>query len=121
MIIEVRGKTFGIDLVNNYVTEKYSEMSSLAFDAIKLKHKMEDEKDTLTKADIDEIGIQADKIQKDVFFLRWDILQELLESNDITYDENWWKKRTSVEDVNDFILDCIKKDRTDKEGKSKKK
>lgn len=122
---EIRGKEFKIDLINNYCTKLYSEefipaiteLGQIDIDKeikdrgeklVGLKGKELREGFKTQGAEIKEIQRKAQDTAKKVCTIRAELLQELLESNNYEYDEKWWNRRTSVEDINDFVLTCMK-------------
>lgn len=129
MILEVRRKEFEINFVNNYVHEKYTEMlelvdilsaqpdiiEDLAVEGQKKKDEAEDSGDKKEiekhyKAEIQKLSQEVYRVRKDILKIRTEIVQEILESNDIEYDSNFWNKKVSRDDINDFFLECVRKD-----------
>ena len=130
MTITVRDKDFQIELVNNWVTEKYNELFDLAsFDGAEYvstvedlnKEGLEESEKVETRKEKREIKEKykellriehqkAIKVRDDIIKLRQAIIKELLESNGYEYDNDWWLRRASVEDNNDFMTMCLKQD-----------
>lgn len=118
---EVRGKTFEINLVNNWCHEKYAELSSLAFD-------LADDTSILEARTITGLsGLKATRsavqnkreIVKQIVEIRQDILKELMTTNGYEYDPVWWERSTDPDDLNDFIIACMKKDASSANVKKK--
>ena len=118
MRMQVRDKSFKIDLVNNYVHELYSEMAGLSFDLSDVSSDVEEVK---TRAEFKELRLGYKLIAKQIVELRDQIIKELLESNGYNYDSTWWKRKTSVNDLNEFVLACVKKDESTIEKKATEK
>ncbi len=125
--LEVRGKVFNIELINNYVSKKYSEefwplieelgrltSSEIEENATKAfygKKGAELKKAIKEQTDIfNEIKRDTKVNSKEICAMREELIQELLESNEIEYDSKWWNRKTSADDMNDFLLTCMKPD-----------
>jgi len=133
MKIEVRGQSFKIDLVSNWVRKRYTEMVELSAQLQELSFTISgivgELKDVTEREQLDSIQERAESIKgkiseksQELAEIRDDILRELLESNDLDYVSDWWDKKTGPEDVNDFLLTCLNKDFTPgKESSVKKK
>jgi hypothetical protein len=134
--IEIRGKKFKIDLINNYVTRLYGdEFVPMNIELHITTQGMEPEAtealigktgDALRAAMVEQADILKEKterikeLKKNICEMRLEIIQELLESNDYEFDKRWWERRTSVEDLNDFVLTFLKPDyKIEKKGKKK--
>ena len=125
----VRNKTFKIDFVSNYVHEKYTELVALVFELSDntkideayelLKSKVKDDNEK-AKSILKDVDIKRKKYVKDITEIRREIIKELIESNGIDYDFTWWSKRTSPDDINSFMLSCIKQDLQDSKPTKKK-
>jgi hypothetical protein len=125
MEIIIRGKSFEIDFVSNYVHEKYSELTELIYELIKGMDTTEIQDTFKTdqkkaKELTSQLEEKRKKYTKQITELRREIVFELIDSNGIVYDESWWQKRTSPDDINQFMLDCVHKD-LGKMKESKKK
>lgn len=124
MELVVRDKTFNINFVNNYVREQYQKILELSDEISYLPVEIDEigEKE-LSKKEfnkrIREVEHKRTCIIKSISETRDSILKELLETNGCEYDEKWWKHKTDVNDINDFVLSCITKDVSD--GTAKKK
>lgn len=125
MELIVRGKTFRIDFVSNYVHEKYSELTELSYDLVKQTDTREVQE--LMSTDMEKakelsntLEENRKKYTKELILLRREIIREIIESNNIEYDEAWWTKKTSPDDINTFMLDCIRKDLSGKKEVKKK-
>jgi hypothetical protein len=122
MLITVQGKDFIINLVNNYVMTMYTELTdessrlgilsdeltemAMALENIKI---FTQERKDAEKA-LKEKQLELRKSRDTIVNLRDKIIEELCESNDIDYDEKWWSRKTGLEDLNDFMIACVKKD-----------
>lgn len=111
MEIDIRGRVFKIEFVNNYCHEKYSEMVKLAFDLsdreneIKAAGELQDARTAIDR--MKEILTAPKKLVE----LRNEILLELLETNGYEYDKNFWERKTSPNDINELVAEAIEKDR----------
>lgn len=120
MVYTVRGKDFKINLINNWVSNEYQKMVKISDDSIALQGKIgklakDSVKEGIAEVEAKKIYDEILKLKEDfsskcddILILRMEILKEIIVSNDIEYDENWWIRRTSSEDINDFILSCLK-------------
>lgn len=125
MVLTVRGKEFKIDFVSNYVHEKYTEMVYLSCELSDSKKYAEIVEIAKTDSDKSKVMLREleetrRKMSKEITDLRREIIFELLDSNGLTYDATWWQKRTSPDDLNDFVITCIRKDLTDSKPSKKK-
>lgn len=134
MDFTVRGEKFTIELVNNWVLEKYSEMAETLASTIPKSVEVqqiseENQKETdLAKAQERlkkalEIKAEMNEANQKAVDIRQAILQELLTTNGYEYDIEWWLHKTDPDDINEFILCCVQKDRetTGKTGVKKVK
>lgn len=125
MVYAVRGKSFKIDFVSNYVHEKYQELVGLTYSLIdntNLDEILELGKTDKKQANalIKEVEGKRKTLANDIIEIRREIIKELVESNGIAYDAQWWLKRTAPDDINEFMMNCIKQDLQDvKESKKK--
>ena len=129
MIIEVQNKSFEIGFVNNYVHELYTKMVNKISDIatqpneiseliIEQKEKVKDIVNSIQIIKINkeyhkkmrDIELKAREMAKETVAYRQEIIKEVLETNNYVYDEQWWLRKTSTEDCNDFMQTCIKKD-----------
>jgi len=124
MIFDIRGETFDIKFVNNYVRERYNEMLQLVDELSDLPEQAED----ITKEDTSEMrrGFRDLKkkqrgLVREITEIRSDMLNEILTTNGREYNAEWWRRKTDVDDVNNFVFDCIQKDITKDTPTSKKK
>jgi hypothetical protein len=108
MLLTVRDKEFKIDFVSNYVQEKYTELTELAFD--------HSSADTATKEGRQKLV----ETTKRLVSVRKELVKEIVESNGYEYEENWWSRKTSPNDLNGFVFSCVSKD-WDSGDKIKKK
>lgn len=134
MTVQVRSKKFEIDLVSNWVLREYGRLHELSIQLVQMQvdiaGKAQNLADEIQTAELEEaqekqaeivkLKDEFDAKQREIVNLRNNIVQELLVSNDIEYDEEWWDKRTGTEDINDFLLKCANKD-VKKSKASKKK
>ena len=124
MIFDIRGETFDIKFVNNYVRERYNEMLQLVDELSDLPEQAED----ITKEDTSEMrrGFRDLKkkqrgLVREITEIRSDMLNEILTTNGREYNAEWWRRKTDVDDVNNFVFDCIQKDITKDAPTSKEK
>lgn len=136
MELTIRKQTWKIDLVNNCVHELYREMSEACTEIAYISKDLGDKKEIVESLKTTE-AIRAwtednnqkcteateklQRLSRRVYALKYEIVQEVLESNEHVYDEKWWKRKTTPEDMNDFILFCIRKDHKGDSKTSKKK
>lgn len=115
MKFEIRGKTFDITFVNNYVREQYALL-------LDLSDEISDLPDKINEIDQSEAGVvekrkafrgvkkEQRELVKQISEVREAILKELLETNGYDYDAEWWRRKTTANDINKFTLDCVQKD-----------
>lgn len=134
MRLEIRGKEFKIDLVNNYCSRIYHEelfpmivehgalLTDAEKDASIAIAMSEDRTEEMRKQAgiLKEKKARAKELDDKVYMMRFELIQELLESNDYEYDKAWWERRTSPEDVNEFILCCLQPEYQKVKGNKKK-
>lgn len=125
MNIEIRGQSFNIDLVNNWCLEKYQDLMDIA---IKITS-FDDEVREIAESEIDKKEAtellkakvkEYRQLSKDSISIRNEILVELLESNGLKYDSNFWMRKCGTNDINKFVTTCIKKDTSESKGSKKK-
>lgn len=127
MTFEVRGKAFEIELVNNWVRERYQDMLGLISELsaipdevdelIKNAEGADDKKEI--KERIKGLGKKQRVLTASISDIRKEIVQELLETNGYDYDERFWLRSCDVDDMNEFMLGCLKKDVKGKASKKK--
>lgn len=119
MKFNVRNEVFNITFVNNYAREQYGLLSELSLDLVNLADDIKEASEELNSGNITmkdmreklrEFEKQRKSIRVEITGLREEILKELLESNDYEFDKHWWTRKTGVEDVNDFVLQCMQMD-----------
>lgn len=110
MLLTLRGKEFEIEFVSNYVHELYSKMRDLSFRQAGIVGEIQDSAKSKDIEDVQRLTGEVARNNAEILRLRQEILKELIESNDLEYDESWWLRRTGPEDVNDFIVTCLNKD-----------
>ena len=114
MKFDVRGKVFDITFVNNYVRERYTEMLELVDDLSdhpdKMSELMEGEDRAEMRHGLRHIKEEQRRLVREIAEMRADMLNEILTTNDYPYDAEWWKRKTDVDDINNFVFDCIQKD-----------
>ena len=114
MNIEIKGVTYTIDLVNNWVHEKYSQMSLAegAFLILAAELQMVGfDKETLSTEKYWEKMEQIREKEKEVSLLREAILKELLVKNGYEYNKEYWDHDAEPKDRKEFIEACIQKDK----------
>lgn len=125
MVLTVRGKEFKIDFVSNEIHELYGEIRRIAFETsarIKSEEVLKvNETDPVKAGDmIREFEILRMKNVSELIQLRYKAIKEIITSNGLDFDESWWKKKTTPEDLTDFLFDCVMKDISN-DNQSKKK
>jgi len=137
--LTVREKVFNIELVNNYVHQLYADLQNKTQMIIEMggdlderrKDFLEDAEENITdrkkvrelkrtfRAEQKEIKAEMKSLSLDMADVREQMLEELCETNKYPYDAEWWLHQTSTDDVNDFVIDCLKKDVKDAKPKKK--
>ena len=110
MRVEVRGKSFDIDLVNNYVHEQYSKLTEMSYDLVSLADEVGNLQPGEIAAGVKRIRADSNAKKRELCEVRDDIVRELLESNGYEFDGEWWKRKTSPDDMNEFMVECVKRD-----------
>lgn len=119
--LDVRGRSFKIDLVSNWVRRRYAEMVEASTRMQELSGEIAgiiEELGKVTEPDqfasiqerADKARAEINERKNEVLEARQEVIEELLESNGLKYDGDWWDKKTGPEDVNDFLLACLNKD-----------
>ena len=122
MTIEVRGQEFKIDFVNNFCREQYQQMLEAAEELTEIPERIAavDGVDVAAaKAEFRKLRAEQKELVQRIGALREEILRELVETNGYDYDRNWWLHKTDTNDINRFVVECIRKDLKD-EGSKKK-
>ena len=124
MKIDVRDQSFDITFVNNYCRERYQDMLTLIDEVSGIPEQYEVIKDSedLDKAKLSkmkELNSKQHELTKSITEIRTEIIKELLETNEYEYDQKFWKRKTDVDDLNDFMLTCMQKDVKGKGSKKK--
>jgi hypothetical protein len=131
MLFEIRGRNFEIELVNNWCRLRYQDLidaterltllpgqvQDLAKEATETKDKEELKR---IKEELKSYKGKTGEYTREIMEIRISIIEELLDSNGLNFDRNFWLKRADIDDVNDFILDCLTKDVKDKKSSKKK-
>ncbi len=125
MDFKVRDRTFKINFVNNYCREQYQAMLDTVDDLADLPLEIEEitedkklsDKEAISK--LRDIKKRKRELVKQTVDIREDIMTELLTTNNYEYDRNWWLRKTTANDINDFVLGCLQKDLTGKGSKKK--
>ena len=110
MRVEVRGNHFDIELVNNYVHEQYSKLTELSYDLVSLADEVGNLQLGEIAAGVKRIRAESNVKKAELCRVRDDIVRELLESNGYDFDVDWWKRKTSPDDMNDFMIACVRRD-----------
>lgn len=121
MKLDVRGQVFKIDLVSNFVRREYSLMAEISSEiqqlSIEISELVKQLQDVKTREELDERTKDAQRLKEEIqektkviTEIRDDLVKELLRSNGHKYDGDFWDRQTSPEDINDFLLACLKKD-----------
>ena len=140
MVVTVRKKEFNIELVSNYVHKLYSELTEASFELSETSNELQEvgikhiqdikgvkDKDEIKRMneEFNSIVVQENKrikdLTKEIISKRWLIIKELIEVNGYEYDAEWWDRRTSVDDLNNFMLECMGNDKKDSKAYGKKK
>jgi len=141
LTLKVREKEFKIGLVNNYIHQLYSDMQSMTTDIQEAAEEMEElRKDFVEDSqellkdrkalrelkkkylqDRKDARLELKELSVKLVGLRDEMLKELCVSNGYEFDQKWWTHKTSVDDINNFIIDCIRKDLKDTANKKKEK
>lgn len=113
MTFDVRGKSFEITFVNNYVREQYNEMLLVTEDLAATPDEVaelptDDSQPSRKKRR--ESRLRRRELVRRISDLREDMLRELLETNGYDYDRGWWMHKTDAEDINEFVFSCNQKD-----------
>ena len=124
MRVDVRDKSFEITFVNNWCREQYQEMLCLIDEISAIPEEYDevrnsDKSQKAKLSELKEINTRQHELTRKISDIRFAIVQELLETNEYEFDERWWKRKTDVDDLNDFMLTCMQKDI--KGGGTKKK
>jgi len=110
MKIDVRGKSFSIDLVNNWVHTKYTDMSDTIADLQEKADEVQELIGPTYRKQNREIRKDVSKLKRQVVEVRQEIVRELLESNGYEYDPRFWDREVNADDINGFVLAAITKD-----------
>lgn len=124
MQIDVRDKSFDITFVNNWCREKYQEMLEYIDEISELPAKYDEIKDadkdkSVKLKELKELNTHQHDLTRLITQVRTDIIKELLDTNGYEYDEKFWKRKTDVDDLNDFMLTCMQKDLSKSTSKKK--
>lgn len=129
MKIIVRDKTFNIELVNNYSHQLYDEIAKKTRALVDNADELEDRKDEFTE-EINQAGTikekkkirkefkdylkegekNRDALKTEIVELRLSYIKEILITNDIEFDDQWWIHKTQPNDMNEFLIKCVNKD-----------
>jgi hypothetical protein len=115
MQLDVRDKSFDITFVNNWCREQYQEMLCLIDEITTIPAQYEEIRNSEKsgKQQLEEmktLNTRQHEVTRQVSELRFGIIRELMETNGYEFDERWWKRKTDVDDLNDFMLSCMQKD-----------
>lgn len=124
MQLDVRDKSFDITFVNNWCREQYQEMLCIVDEITTIPAQYEEIRNSEKsgKQQLEEmkaLNTRQHELTRKVSEIRFAIIRELMETNGYEFDERWWKRKTDVDDLNDFMLSCMQKDV--KGGSTKKK
>ena len=120
MKIEVRGQSFDISFVNNWCREKWSdildltaELQDMPDETMELiddaRKKTRDERKAINRK-IKELNARQREVIREVAAIRFSIVKELLSTNDIDYDHEFWLRKCDNDDINNFVVDALMKD-----------
>jgi hypothetical protein len=124
MKIDVRDQSFDITFVNNYCRERYQDMLTLIDEVSGIPEQYEvikdsEDSDKAKLSKMKELNSKQHELTKSITEIRTEIIKELLETNEYEYDQKFWKRKTDVDDLNDFMLTCMQKDVKGKGSKKK--
>jgi hypothetical protein len=131
MVFEIRNKVFKIELVNNWcrlryqdLIDKVAELTAIPGEIQGLVKEADSNKDIddlkRIKAEIKRLSKSTGSVTKEIIDIRLDIVRELLESNLIDFDQNFWLRKADADDVNNLIMDSLTRDTKEKGGSKKK-
>lgn len=130
--INIRNKEFKITLVNNYVHQKYSGMVenvgkldtiSKEIDELNRQLIAKEIERKVWKTEFAKLNAKLKETSIEIIEVRREIVKEILESNNLEYDQHFWLHKTDPDDINDFMIKCLHKDlsNTTNDKKVKKK
>ena len=105
---------YNIEFISNYVFNEFNKLNTKVLKALETvkkiqslsedlgikKAKNENAEDVLSQIE----NMKADtELIKDIPEQQWQILQELLESNDYDFDRNYWERTTQKDEVSKFL------------------
>jgi hypothetical protein len=124
--IRIGEKKFTFKKVNILCSEMYGEIAGLAlsYNGQRTEAEEIDLAYTIAKAEaetaIEKAQARSEQLKasknltkdgremtKEMHRLQYVILAELLDINGYEYDESYWKKNASIEDVNDVIVEAV--------------
>lgn len=124
MTFDIRGNEFKVTFVNNYVRERYNELLQLVDELSELPEQMEDVAKAEDRGEMRrgfrDIKKEQRRLIREIAEIRHDMLNEILTTNGYEYDPEWWRRKTDVDDINNFVFDCIQKDVKDAPTSKKK-
>ena len=125
MIRQIRDKTFKIEYVTMECSMLYGDMIDMSVEIGLLQTEYEEEvngKDKKKSIELfREFKAKLKSHKEEIIRIRWELLKCLLDANGYDFDLKWWEKSVSVDDINDLVIDSIRKDRTEKDDKRAKK
>jgi hypothetical protein len=105
-------KPFSISFVSNWATREFEALTrdSLAIwqeaNALRTGNKKIEDANN-------EILERAESLLQ----RKYDLVQDIIESNGYEFDLKWWDRRTDPNAVNAFLRDCVQKDTADSKKK----
>lgn len=112
---EKKQVVYNIEFISNYVFNQYNKFNARIVEVLQIQKEltalaenlgeMKSQKDgdiNSLKEKIEELTARA-KDGKDIIEWQWEILQEVLESNDYDYDREYWEKTTQKDAVSSFL------------------
>lgn len=105
--IEVRNKIFKISFVSNWVIYQYEQHNKNLLALQKLYAELEL---VPSKERMKELADEIQTLGKDVLKNKLEIVEEILISNDLAFDRDWWERRTDAADIHRFLNLCAFKD-----------
>ena len=105
--IIIRKKTFKISFVSNWVIYQYEQLNRKL---VKLQELYNSLEKLPNKIEIKKIADEITDMGASLHAERLEIVEELITSNDMKFDLNFWERKTDVSDIMGFINQCAFKD-----------
>ena len=113
MDVKVRDKTFTISFVNNWSVRQYGVLTDLLYELTdtvdEFEHKINSAPSSKDVRMLLREGREKQRnLKNKIADLRDSIVKEILETNNYEYDVKWWMHKATLDDMNDFMLNCIR-------------